>query len=100
MSHAPWRRTAPRPRSGGKPVFCMSLILVPRPIKPFEIGTLDVAVEPDFDFASAEYDSLHQRSRATAFQAPRWLDALHGDLAPAMAAQPVTITLRERDSRR
>jgi CelD/BcsL family acetyltransferase involved in cellulose biosynthesis len=54
-----------------------------------------VTVEPAFDFAGAEYRSLHQRSNATVFQSPRWLDALHRDLAPAFGAQPVTVTVRD-----
>jgi CelD/BcsL family acetyltransferase involved in cellulose biosynthesis len=55
-----------------------------------------VAVEPAFDFAGAQYRSLHQRSNATVFQSPRWLDALHRDLAPAFGAEPVTVTVRDQ----
>lgn len=56
---------------------------------------LVVAAEPAFDFASAEYRSLQQRSRATAFQAGHWLSALHHDVAPASGAEPVTVTVRD-----
>jgi hypothetical protein len=31
---------------------------------------LDVRIEPDFDFLSAEYRALYRPDRATAFQAP------------------------------
>jgi len=59
-----------------------------------------VAVERPFDFSGAEYRLLHQRSGATAFQAPRWLDRLHRDLAPTFGAEPVTLTVRDpRDGR-
>jgi CelD/BcsL family acetyltransferase involved in cellulose biosynthesis len=56
---------------------------------------LIVAAEPEFDFAGAEYRSLQQRSRATAFQGARWLSALHHDVAPAAGAEPVTIVARD-----
>ncbi len=55
-----------------------------------------IAVEPAFDFAGAEYRSLQQRTRATAFLAPGWLDALHRDVAPAFGAEQVTVTVREQ----
>lgn len=54
----------------------------------------DVAVEA-FDFLGDEYGALHQRSRATAFQAPRWIAALHRDVGTAFGAQPVTVTVRD-----
>src|SRR4029077_681499 len=54
-----------------------------------------VAAEPAFDFASAEYRALHQRSRARAFQAARWLAALHHDVAPAVDAEPATVAVRD-----
>jgi len=56
----------------------------------------DVAVEPAFDFLGAEYRALQQRSSASAFQAPHWLDALHHDVGAALGAKPVTITIRDR----
>jgi hypothetical protein len=58
-----------------------------------ETNALVVAAEPAFDFASAEYQALQQRSHTTAFQGARWLAALHRDVAPALGAEPVTITL-------
>jgi CelD/BcsL family acetyltransferase involved in cellulose biosynthesis len=64
-----------------------------------EINALAVAAEPAFDFASAEYQALQQRSRSTAFQGARWLAALHRGVAPAFAAEPITITLRDADGR-
>jgi len=56
---------------------------------------LVVAMEPAFDFAGREYRSLQQRSRATAFQAARWLTALQHHVAPAAGAEPVTVTVRD-----
>ena len=54
----------------------------------------DVAVEA-FDFLSDEYRALHARSSASAFQAPRWLDALHHDVGTALGARAVTVTARD-----
>jgi CelD/BcsL family acetyltransferase involved in cellulose biosynthesis len=56
---------------------------------------LDVSAEPFFDFNSDEYRSFHARSVATAFQAPGWLDKLHRQVAPALEAEPITITVRD-----
>jgi CelD/BcsL family acetyltransferase involved in cellulose biosynthesis len=55
----------------------------------------DVSIEPQFDFRSEEYQSLHRRSQTTAFQSPRWLGALYRDVAPALTAEPVIVTARE-----
>jgi CelD/BcsL family acetyltransferase involved in cellulose biosynthesis len=68
------------------------------PRTPFtvEAPVFAIAVEPAFDFAGADYRSLQQRSCATAFQAPGWLDALHRDVAPAFGAEQVTVTVREQ----
>jgi CelD/BcsL family acetyltransferase involved in cellulose biosynthesis len=55
---------------------------------------LVVAAEPTFDFASAEYRALHQRSRAGAFQGAHWLAALQHDVAPAVNAEPATVAVR------
>jgi CelD/BcsL family acetyltransferase involved in cellulose biosynthesis len=59
---------------------------------------LDVAidVEADFDFLSDDYRALHNLRRATAFQSPRWLDAIHRDLVPLLVATQHTITIRNR----
>jgi hypothetical protein len=54
----------------------------------------NVAVET-FDFLSDEYRALHERSCATAFQAPRWLDALHRDVGTAFGAKPITVAVRD-----
>ena len=59
------------------------------------VTKLAIAAEPAFDFAGAEYCSLQQRSRATAFQAGHWLSALYHDVASATGAEPVTITVRD-----
>ena len=66
------------------------------PAMPFRAAEalLDVAVEPAFEFLGAEYRALQQRSCATSFQAPLWLDALHRDVGAAFGARPVTVTVR------
>jgi CelD/BcsL family acetyltransferase involved in cellulose biosynthesis len=60
---------------------------------------LHVTVEREFAFAGAEYRALHRRSGASAFQAPRWLEALQRDVAPAFGATPVTVTARDPNGR-
>lgn len=59
---------------------------------------LDVVidVEPGFDFLSAEYRAFHSLRRATVFQAPLWLDAIHRKLVPALGATQYTLTIRSR----
>lgn len=56
-----------------------------------------VAAASQFDFRSAEYESLFERSSATAFQAPLWLDAVYRHLVPSRRAEPVIATLRRPD---
>jgi CelD/BcsL family acetyltransferase involved in cellulose biosynthesis len=63
--------------------------------QPVALAGLDVSAEPFFDFSSDEYSSFHARSGATAFQAPGWLDKLHRQVAPALEAEPITITVRD-----
>jgi CelD/BcsL family acetyltransferase involved in cellulose biosynthesis len=60
----------------------------------------DVALEPTFEFDSAEYQSLQERSATTAFQGSRWLATLYREVAPAFAAEPITVTVRERGTGR
>ena len=57
---------------------------------------LDVRIEPDFDFLSAEYRAFHRPDRATAFQAPLWMDMVHRRLAPRLNAEQRTLTIRNR----
>jgi CelD/BcsL family acetyltransferase involved in cellulose biosynthesis len=57
---------------------------------------VDVRVEPRFDFLSDEYRAFYRPERATAFQAPLWMDAIHRKLAPQLNATQHTITVRER----
>jgi CelD/BcsL family acetyltransferase involved in cellulose biosynthesis len=64
-----------------------------------EAAVLAVAVEPAFDFAGDEYRALHQRSRASVFQSPRWLEAMWRDLAPVFGVEPVTLTVRDAATR-
>lgn len=56
-----------------------------------------IGIEPDFDFRSAEYRAFHNLERATVFQAPSWLDAVHRKLLPHLAAEQYTVTIRNRD---
>lgn len=57
---------------------------------------LIVAIEHAFDFSSAEYHSLQQRSRANAFHAGLWLAALQRDVAPAFGAELAIVTVRDK----
>ena len=60
--------------------------------------TLDVALEPDFDFGSDAYRSLFVRAQATPFQSPRWLELLYSKVAPAFRAESVPVTVRDRST--
>lgn len=64
--------------------------------KSFQID-VDIRVEPDFDFLSEEYRAFYSLRRATAFQAPLWLDSIHRQLMPHLSARQYTITIRDRD---
>jgi len=64
-------------------------------VRASEATKLALAAELAFDFAGAEFQSLQQRSRATAFQGARWLAALHRDVAPASGAEACTLTVRD-----
>jgi CelD/BcsL family acetyltransferase involved in cellulose biosynthesis len=57
---------------------------------------VDIGVESDFDFLSAEYRGFHNLRRATVFQAPLWLDAVHRKLVPHLSATQYTLTIRNR----
>lgn len=63
-------------------------------------SALTIDVEPEFDFGSAEYRSFHNLRRATAFQSPRWLDAIHRDLSPRLGGRQFTVTVRQDGDRR
>jgi CelD/BcsL family acetyltransferase involved in cellulose biosynthesis len=58
---------------------------------------LEVRIEPDFDFLSAEYRAFFRPDRATAFQAPLWMDRVHRRLAPGLNAKQRTLTIRNRN---
>jgi CelD/BcsL family acetyltransferase involved in cellulose biosynthesis len=58
-----------------------------------------VAREDDFDFRSAEYTALYDRSNATPFQHPIWLSNLYEVLAPRRKAQKQVVTVRGEDGR-
>lgn len=57
---------------------------------------VDIRIEPGYDFHSAEYRAFYRPDRATAFQAPLWLDMIHRRLAPALGAEQRTLTVRNR----
>ncbi len=78
----------------------MSIVTLPRQVRPAAVVGLRVAVDRDFDFLSAEYRSLHRRSQASAFQGPDWLAGLHRRVAPAFRADPFTVTVRANDDQR
>jgi CelD/BcsL family acetyltransferase involved in cellulose biosynthesis len=54
----------------------------------------EVSVENDFDFRSAEYVDLYERSAATPFQGPIWLAALYGRLLQHNSASPLVLVVR------
>jgi CelD/BcsL family acetyltransferase involved in cellulose biosynthesis len=60
----------------------------------------EIRLENSLNFASDEYRALFERSRATAFQHPLWLDRLYRLLAPAEGATPLVVTARRRDDGR
>jgi CelD/BcsL family acetyltransferase involved in cellulose biosynthesis len=74
----------------------MTFVSKPASVRAADAAAIGFAIERQFDFRSQEYQSLQQRSCTTAFQDPGWLDALHRQVAPAVAAEPVTVTARER----
>lgn len=59
---------------------------------------VDIKVESDFDFLSAEYRAFHNLRRATAFQTPLWLHSIHTKLAPNLSATQHTITIRNHNN--
>jgi CelD/BcsL family acetyltransferase involved in cellulose biosynthesis len=59
---------------------------------------VDIKVEPDFDFLSAEYRAFHNLRRASVFQAPLWLDSIHRKLMPHLSARQYTVTIRNHDN--
>ncbi|MCA6126129.1 GNAT family N-acetyltransferase [Bradyrhizobium sp. WSM 1704] len=65
-----------------------------RSLYPIEVH---IGIEPDFDFLSAEYRAFHNLERATVFQAPAWLDAVHRKLLPHLSAKQYTLTIRNPD---
>jgi CelD/BcsL family acetyltransferase involved in cellulose biosynthesis len=54
----------------------------------------EVSVENAFDFRSAEYLDLYERSAATPFQSPVWLASLYGGLLEHNSASPLVIVVR------
>ncbi|MEK9278526.1 MULTISPECIES: GNAT family N-acetyltransferase [unclassified Bradyrhizobium] len=60
----------------------------------------DVSIDDAFDFLSQEYVELFDRSAATAFQHPFWLDSLYRKLAPAAAAKRLVVVVRDRATKR
>lgn len=72
----------------------IELLPIRKPLNRGETIPLRVAIEPTFDFTSAEYSRLFDRSGATAFQHPVWLQAFFRDWAPKRGAQPIIVTGR------
>ena len=56
----------------------------------------DVAIDNAFDFLSADYAELFDRSGATPFQHPLWLERLYGTLVPGAGAAPLIVVVRSR----
>lgn len=55
-----------------------------------------VAREDGFEFRSAEYAALYDRSEATLFQHPTWLHHVYRHRAPATGSARVVVTVRAR----
>jgi CelD/BcsL family acetyltransferase involved in cellulose biosynthesis len=51
--------------------------------------------ENRFDFLGREYGEVFAGSNASAFQSPVWLNSFYETLAPAKAAEPLVITVRQ-----
>jgi CelD/BcsL family acetyltransferase involved in cellulose biosynthesis len=64
------------------------------------VSMFRVAIENSFDFLSAEYAALFERSAATAFQHPRWLAGLYARLVTSTKAEPLIIVVRHADDGR
>lgn len=58
-------------------------------------SVLSIRREDGFDFGSKEYHGLYERSSATLFQHPVWLEHLYGTLAPRVDAEPLVVTGRD-----
>jgi CelD/BcsL family acetyltransferase involved in cellulose biosynthesis len=54
----------------------------------------EVSIENSFDFRSAEYVELFEKSAATPFQGPVWLEGLYARLLPHNAARPLILVVR------
>lgn len=59
----------------------------------------EVGIEAEYDFLSDEYREFYQPGRATAFQAPLWMDMVHRRLAHGLNATQRTLTVRAKDGR-
>jgi CelD/BcsL family acetyltransferase involved in cellulose biosynthesis len=57
---------------------------------------VEVDIEQAYDFLSQEYRDFYRAGRATAFQAPLWMDHVHQRLAPGLGAKQRTLTVRSR----
>jgi CelD/BcsL family acetyltransferase involved in cellulose biosynthesis len=53
-----------------------------------------IGVEERFDFLGDEYKAFFNLARGTIFQSPLWMDRVHRNLAPKLAARQYTITIR------
>ena len=53
-----------------------------------------------FDFTSLDYQALYERSDATVFQHPLWLDLMYKRVSPNLDARPCIVTIRSKDEGR
>jgi CelD/BcsL family acetyltransferase involved in cellulose biosynthesis len=59
----------------------------------------EVSIENSFDFRSAEYVELFEKSAATPFQGPVWLSALYAKLLRHNGAKPLILVARRSGDR-
>ena len=83
--------------SPARPAFCNYWICLVTRMDNSE-HAFDVRIENAFDFLSPEYAELFNRSAATAFQHPIWLDGLYSKLVPKVGAKPLIVVVRDRAS--
>ena len=57
--------------------------------------SFEINVFSSFDFKSEEYAVLFEKTEATAFQSPRWLDAFYEKLCPSLGIEPFIVVVRD-----
>ena len=58
----------------------------------------EISVDKDFDFSSELYRDLYNRSNATAFQHPYWMQAMQQKLVTGLARVPAILQIKTADS--